>query len=558
MFNNLRRYSPWFVLSTLVACQHAAVTPVSSSGQGKPAASASQALPSASASPEKPAVAQATPDPSPFIEGVRLGYVAHLDVAGQNTFLSTEKLLLGVHDDAVRIEPALLEGLKQERSQFPRVFGNMPESGWALQTSYAERTSRSSLSRWTGSEWLNADNLLQNKNVLGISPWSNGRTLLLVESAYEKQLHFMQFGGARGVLPQLSQVARNDYGCVHGIQPAAMSALPSGEVLLAATRCSIGADEQLTTHGVVVHSWAPGQTRAQINVLPGLSEKEAAAGEINSIVAESANDVFLAGVRVPNTPEGEDAKREAYLAHFDGKSWRAFATPPIEGIDELQRAPDGRLWALYDGELWATNGGASEGVAWQRVAMPQLASEAGENAVSSFWVQDNRQVWATLGADGFSYLIRTKRSTAPLSIPTDEQVAQLSNAFDPMAAYQCESPTLVLLTLSRRAPPDADMPSVRAALRSHGEFAGKIQFIEFPFLTRRYLGARGDMDTLLAIQEILSNAKIPGVAPELRCLDSAPTRTLSVDFGGRNAALPAAASASAHKSALKRTTLLDF
>jgi len=84
------------------------------------------------------------------------------------------------------------------------------------------------------------------------------------------------------------------------------------------------------------------------------------------------------------------------------------------------------------------------------------------------------------------------------------------------------------------------MPSVRAALRGHSELEGLAQFIELPFLTRRYLGARGDMSTLLSIQEILSNARIPGVAPELRCLNEAPTRTLTLDFGGMKPDLPAA------------------
>jgi hypothetical protein len=151
--------------------------------------------------------------------------------------------------------------------------------------------------------------------------------------------------------------------------------------------------------------------------------------------------------------------------------------------------------------------------------------------------------------DGFSYLVRTKRSATPLSIPTDQQIAQLSNAFDPMAAYQCETPTLVLLTLSRQAPKDADMPSVRAALRGHRELEGKAQLIELPFLTRRYLAVRGDMDSLIATQEILSNAKIPGLAPEVRCLVTTPTRTLAIDFGGAKPDLPATSKSSHDKSA---------
>lgn len=179
-----------------------------------------------------------------------------------------------------------------------------------------------------------------------------------------------------------------------------------------------------------------------------------------------------------------------------------------------------------------------EGLQWDHAAYPRVfgsmpesgwfATEADENSVSSFWVQDNEQVWATLGGPELSYLVRTQRGSAPLSAPSDQEVAQLSSALEATAG--CQSFTLVLLTLPRNAPKDADMPRIRAALRGHTELEGNAQFIELPFLTRRYLGVRGDLDTLRATREILSEAHVPGIAPELRCLNGAPTRTFAVDF----------------------------
>jgi hypothetical protein len=557
VIRNCHSYSCLFVLTTVAACQHAAVVPSAPNAQTAPAAAHAESAKAANPAAATPTATLPIADPSPFVETVRLGYAARLDIAGQRTFLSTEKLLLGVSDDGVRVEPALLEGLQQGRSVFPRVFGSMPDSGWAVQTSYAERTSRSSLSRWTGSEWLNADNLLQNKNVIGISAWGSGRTLALLTSEYEKQLNFVQLGGTRSTLPQLPRTARNEYGCVHGLQPGAMSALPSGEVYLTGTRCSVSADQEVTNHGVVVHIWAAGQARAKTSVLPGLSEKEASGGEINSIIATSNSDVFVAGILMPNVPEGGNVSEQAYVAHFDGKDWQKFSAPPIERIDELQRTPSGKLWALSSGDLWSTTGVASETAAWQRVDLPQAAKDAGESSVSSFWVQNDEQVWATLGPDELTYLARTKAGTTPLSVPSNEQIAQLSNAFDPMAAYQCESPTLVLVTLSRQAPKDADMPSVRKALRGHHELEGKLQFVEFPFLTRRYLGARGDMDSLIATQELLADASIPGVTPEMRCLSGAPTRTLAVDFGPKSDPPPANQTSNS-KAPRQRTRPISF
>jgi len=166
-----------FGFAALAACQHAAVAPANAAAERKPSVSVVPAAPPLSAESEITPAATAA-DASPFIESVRLGYAARLNIAGQGAYLSTEKLLLELRDDEVRIQPALLEGLQHGRSQFPRVVGSMPESGWVVQTRYEERTSRSTLSRWAGAEWQNADALLQNKNLIGIAPWSSGRTLL--------------------------------------------------------------------------------------------------------------------------------------------------------------------------------------------------------------------------------------------------------------------------------------------------------------------------------------------------------------------------------------------
>ena len=527
------RYSALLTLGALGACSHAGVAPTATSAANasrvasKPAVAVEPALATTpAATPAAPGAAET----SPFIEGVRLGYAARLAVTGNSALLSTEKLLLGIHDDQVAVEPALLEGLRPGSAQFTRVFGSMPDSAWAVQQSYAERTTRSSLSRWTGSEWQNADAQLRGRNIIGISAWSAGRSLALIGDEFAQQLNFVQLAGPRSVpLPQLERSAKNSYACVHGVRPMAMSALPSGEVFLAGTRCTVSGEDEVTEHGVAVERWGAGQARGKLSILPRLAEQDAASAELTSLVAVSANDALVAGTRIPAPSDGSEAKAEAYLAHFDGKAWQTLPAPPVERIDELQRAPDGKLWALSGGDLWR---GATETPTWERVSLPRLAAEAGEHAVSSFWVQDTGSVWATLGADGYSYLVRTKRGAAALSVPSDAQVAELTKALDPSAAYDCDNPTLVLLTLSRQAPKDADMPSVRAALRGHTELAGKAQFIELPFLTRRYLAARGDLDTLRETREVLARANIPGVEPELRCLSGQATRTLPVDFEG--------------------------
>ena len=400
---------------------------------------------------------------------------------------------------------------------------------------------------------------LDRKGLVAISGWSGGRTLALLADEYAQQLYFAQLAGPKGAaLPVLPFARRNDYGCVHGIQPNAMTALPSGEVFLAGTACKVDGEEGVSQHGTVLLRWGMGQSQGKAASLPKLSESDAVQAQIANIVATSSSDVFVAGTRTPPAPEGTESKDEAYLAHFDGQAWRAVTAPPTEGIDELQRAPDGKLWALYRGDLWATKGSDPASWLWENVAIPRAASEVAEHAVTSFWVRDTDDVWATVGSDDSSYLMRTKRGSEALSVPTVEAVAELSQAVDPSAGYNCEQPTLVLLTLARNAPKDLDFPSIRAALRGHDELTGKAQFIEFSFLTRRYLGVRGDADTLALVDDALSPMNIAGLETQRRCMTVSPTRTLTMDFSGPKPELPAKRATRDGRSVRQRVNLADL
>lgn len=524
---------PWLLLGPLAACHPAMQAPLLKSAAASGPAAAPLRVTATLAPASATLTAPEATETSPFVEGIRLGYVARLLPLGKSAVLSTERLLLGINGDRVAFEPAFQEGLHSERARFPSVVGSLPDSAWALEVSDQSRTSRTMLSRWTGSEWLSADAALQGKSVIAISAWSGGRTLALLGDEYQNQLGFAQLAGARNTpLPELPRAQYDATGCVHGIEPSALSALPNGEVFLAGTLCEADRDGQQKEHGVAIEHWASGHARGQITTLPALSEREVESARITSFAATSGNDVLVAGQRVPIVPEGTQPKSEAYLAHFDGKAWRVLSAPPIEGIDELQRSADGALWLLYQGDLWTTTSQASETAVWQQARAPHYASDAGEHAFTSLWVRDNGQVWATVSSDDSSYLLRTQRGAEPLSAPPAEQVAALTRAVDPNALAECETPTLVLLKLAQKAPKDSSFPGVRGALRGHSEFEGKAKFIEFTFLTRRYLGVRGDRDTLQQVSELLAQASLPGVEPELRCLQVSPTRTLTVDLGG--------------------------
>ncbi|HEY5376245.1 MAG TPA: hypothetical protein VIK01_21340 [Polyangiaceae bacterium] len=522
----------------LAACQQAAVGPVavptsraaSAPHRVKPRVAIA---PASAAAP--PLAAASAPVTSPFVDSVRLGYAARLVHTANGALLSTEKLLLGIHDDRVSVDPPLLEGLRQGRGPFPSVFGTLPDAAWLVESSSWGRIRRPSLARFTGTEWLKSDSALQGRAVIGISAWSRGRTLALLGDAYGSQFDFVQLGGPRGgPLPQLDYAARRKYGCVDSIRPMAMSALPSGEVFVVGERCSA----IRSFAGTVVESWGPGQTRGNLSGLPGLGEHQAVFAELDNIVAVSGSDVFVAGVRSTRAGEDVTPADEAYIAHFDGREWRALPAPPSERLDDLQRASDGTLWALSDGALWTAAASASEPAAWTKVPLPRSVDEVDDHAVSSLWVKDTGDVWVTVGTETPSYLLRTKRGNEPLSAPSDTQVAALSKAFDPDAVFDCERPTLFVFKLSRQAPQDADVPSVREAFRGHPELEGKAEFIELPFLTRRYLGVRGERATLQRVMQVLMSRRIPGVEPRLRCLDAEPTRTLRMDFGGPKRSLP--------------------
>jgi len=472
---------------------------------------------------------------SPFVESVRLGYVAKLTHSSNETLLSTEKLLLRIEGDRVKVDPVLLEGLHVDLSRYPDVLGNLPRSAWLLTERRLGRMRTTSLLHFTGAEWVDADSTRNYQKIIAISPWSSGRALVLVADDHEQLVGFKQLGGPGGAaLPRLEFTARNGYQCAHGIKPMVLRALPTDEVFLAGARCFTELDYNVTDRGLAVERWGSGQLNPKIDILPDLSPKEAASGELTSLVVVSGHEAFVAGSRTPlplplPVPA---APPRAYIAHFDGRAWHAQSAPPVERIDDLQRSPNGQLWALSKGDLWVTTQASPEVVTWTLVPIPRAANDAGEHAVTSFWVRGDHDVCATLGSAGFSYLLRTKRGAEPLSAPSEKQVAELTQGVDRSAL--CDSVSFVLFALSRNAPKDADFPSVRAALRNHPEFEGKLQLVEVPFLTRRYLAVRnvpGQPDLLAPAIGVLLDSNIPGIHAELRCLAAPPTRVIPLDFG---------------------------
>jgi hypothetical protein len=81
-------------------------------------------------------------------------------------------------------------------------------------------------------------------------------------------------------------------------------------------------------------------------------------GEIDSVVAKSDTDVYVAG-----RCAGSTGLERAYIAHWDGANW-SLAYEPTSGkeITSLTVAPDGQVWA--GGDNGPTHGSVERGLLW--------------------------------------------------------------------------------------------------------------------------------------------------------------------------------------------------
>lgn len=522
---------PWFALLGLSACQSTAVALKAASDAHAPRAQAVEAPARAAtpapvpdtAEPTLVAGAKLAAPASPFTEQVRLPSFGYLTTVGERAFLATGGLVLPIESDAVVVEPELLDGLPTSGSV--RLHGSYPDGLWALADSYEERTTTAELWQWSGRQWQSANTVLDGALIVGMTRWKDGGTLALASGGYRGRLRFSVLGAQRSAgLPTFGPKRSENEACFDGIQPAALTGLTSGEVFLAGQACEADANDDLVLRGAAVQRWAAGRSQGTLEILPGLAAADTEWSEISSVVAHAGNDVWVAGTYT----NAAAASQEAYVAHFDGEHWQRWPAPPEQRVDELQRSPNGALWALCSGHLWHLP--VTEEGKWQPVALPTLAATDGDLQFSSIWAKSDEEVWATVDSGETSYLVRTG-ARAKLQLPETAELKALQLSFKPyIDEDECPEQTLVLLKLGRNAPANADSPRVRALLRKDEQTAG-LQLVEFTFLGRRYLGLRGDSVALNVASYALYDAQLPGITPEPRCIAAPATRTLSL--GGK-------------------------
>jgi len=148
------------------------------------------------------------------------------------------------------------------------------------------------------------------------------------------------------------------------------------------------------------------------------------------------------------------------------------------------------------------------------------------------WARAPGDVWAIVSTAGPEryYLLHT-RPPAKGPIPTPEAIdlkrREYSLPGPPLDS--CETPFVLLYTVSRTAPADYDYPTTRAALKAHPELKDA-EFIEFERDGRRYFGAKVPDFTFGQKLADLVKRQVPGSTPQLACHNPIEKRKLTIDF----------------------------
>ncbi|HVR19659.1 MAG TPA: hypothetical protein VMS65_08185 [Polyangiaceae bacterium] len=494
-----------------------------------PISNAAPAPVATSAAPARPA--------SPFHVIGELPSSTQLFGAGERGFVATPwGIVYALVGDEVVHDPFLQRGFSEDPMfSLQAIAGSWPDAAWLSTTHPAGRSGFTKLWRWDGKRWVNRQSTTESRFIDGIKPWTGGRQLAVDQAGMMFDVRFVVISGDKNVaVPAFTKRKDVQSFCHNELRVQAFDTLPSGEVVAAGQGCD---DEAADVIGVA--RWAPGATRAAIDTLPGSETRNPNVSvHLVGMALRSPTDITVAGQKDERV--GEESNESTYLAHFDGTRWREVTAKMPGVIETFGTTSDRTLVATNTrGELYM--GAALDTL--DALALPaELYKEPGVvPAVLSVWSRARGDVWAIVqmidekslmpSRYSRSFLLHTRPATKPL--PTHEEFEQKERALrlpgPPLES--CTTPFVLLYTLGKKAPPDYDYPSTRAALKGHKEFAVEgVEFIEFERMGKRFFGARIPDFTLGKKLATLVKDKVPGSTPELVCHDPAPDRTLTIDI----------------------------
>jgi hypothetical protein len=506
---------------------------VTAPGVAHPGGAATAATPTPIATP---AASTAAPV-SPFHVIGELPMEAQLFGVGERGFVaSLGGIAFSLIGDDVIHDPLLQRGFNDGAMfQIDGITGRWPDGAWLATVHPAGRTGYSKLWQWDGKRWAYKQSTDESFVIHSIRPWIGGRQLAVEQAGMMFDARFRIVSGDKKIaVPTFTKLPKPLGFCATELQVRAFETFPSGEILAVGQRCD--ADGVV---GLGVERWAPGATKGVLETLPqtNVSNDGRTYCTPNGMVARSPTDVWVSAQK--ELSSAEDRKRETYLAHFDGTTWKTIETNLPSAIASLTLGGDGALFATTENRELFTGKSPSTFVPVPFPAV--LATSATRLEVESFWSRAPGDLWAivatTQGSGNHNrktlrrHLVHTRPASGPL--PTAEQFEQKERAYrvpGPPVDW-CETPFVLLYTLGKNTPADYDYPSTRSALKGHREFlVPGVEFVEFERTGQRFFGARMPDFSLGKRLAALVKEKVPGSTPELVCHNPAAIRTLAIDL----------------------------
>jgi hypothetical protein len=435
--------------------------------------------------------------------------------------------------------PQPLEGISA-------VGGLWPEQGWISVSRPAERSGYSALLEKRGKGWREFSQTQVAYWYRALQPWDKGRTLALVYSAW---------GGyswevVRGAPRTVPQPKRGDTDACCGPNPTAQTpedfaALPSGDLFAVGALVS-------NAETWVVERWQPGKRKGVMDVLP-VPEDPALSMRILGLAVGATNDAYVYGDLLKHSEVNSYTMVTvgAYLAHFDGSTWKRVPFESKSGLSSLSVAGD-LLWATSDGALYRRDAVASS---WEKVPLPSDAAtleqaigkpgyaKAGpwnrlfaERVVTrpenDVWVVTKAlQAGTTLPAQGMPVVLRNRAHSAVWHGLRESDYAQTMEQYQPNrpADANCPNIYVMLYGMTRTTPRDYDYPLTRAALKGHTEFQDVV-FAETEELGKHYFGAF--VPTLALAHKLVSlvSRDVKDAKPIALCRAPKKLRILELDL----------------------------
>lgn len=289
--------------------------------------------------------------------------------------------------------------------------------------------------------------------------------------------------------PVSSECAKQGFGRSTEVIPAAFAGMADGTLVSVGMGCE---------HDVAAEIWERGR-KPRVMVVP--------------VDGDTLGD--MEGQLLPG--KGKELWfASGQLAHFDGASWRAIATPNDLPVSAADVAPDGTLWVTSGSTVFRR-----DGERWTELALPAQAT------VDSFAVDDEGVAWV---ASGGTLLRHGGGAPAQQVVMRGRSGPERVQPKLPRpGSSQCAANLVVLYGFTKVTPDDYDFPMTREAVAGHWELKGTRFFVTRDLGEKFFVAKPPSFDVAVKLQKLVAE-KVPGSKPQIVCTEPEVVREVKIDL----------------------------